>query len=414
VSDLPLLSSLPPVLDQRLKPIGHLGLHLGLNLLFFLFACGRLVKFSGRISEFMTKYASKRRIVALSLTLALVLGFSFGLPQAPAFAKLPSKSAIKDARILLRNSLPVENESLRSAQKLLEEMPRQANLKRWKNLSKDIDVVTQTLNQGKNQILAETPANRLDSTTEAFNSLSSALVPLQESITAKDRNSVKPLSEKALDYIGVIESNLVKAFPFTIPAKYAGLPQLKGRALVEITTTQGSFIITVDGYSSPLNSGKFVSLVKQGFYDNLPFSRADEHYYLQTGDPDGPADGDVDPATGKNRTVPLEVRIPGQTAPIYGSTLEELGYDRVLPVLPFSAYGTVAMARSNDDPNSGSSQFFIYLFESELTPAGLNLLDGNYSVFGYVTEGQDVLYKLRLEDKVLSARLISGGENLVE
>ena len=389
-------------------------MHLVLNLLFFLFACSRLVKFSGRITQFMAKYASPRQVIALGLSLALMLGFSLGLPQEQALAKLPSKSAIKDARILLRNSLPIENDALRSAQKLLEEMPRQANLKRWKNLSKDIEVVAQALNQGKKQVLADTPLDRLESTTEAFKSLSSALVPLQESITAKDRNSVKPLSEKALDYIAVIESNLVKTFPFTVPAKYATLPQLKGRALVEITTTQGSFIITLDGYSAPLNAGKFVSLVKQGFYDNLPFSRADEHYYLQTGDPDGPADGDVDPTTGKNRTVPLEIRIPGQVAPIYGSTLEELGYDRVLPVLPFSAYGTVAMARSSDDPNSGSSQFFIYLFESELTPAGLNLLDGNYTVFGYVTEGQDILYKLRLEDQVLSARLISGGENLVE
>jgi peptidylprolyl isomerase len=64
-------------------------------------------------------------------------------------------------------------------------------------------------------------------------------------------------------------------------------------------------------------------------------------------------------------------------------------------------------------PNAGSSQFFIYLFESDLTPAGLNLLDGNYSVFGYVIDGKDTLYKLRLGDRVISARVVSGLENLV-
>ena len=40
------------------------------------------------------------------------------------------------------------------------------------------------------------------------------------------------------------------------------------------------------------------------------------------------------------------------------------------PKLPFSVYGTVAMARSEDDPNDASSQFFFLLFDPELTTAG--------------------------------------------
>lgn len=43
---------------------------------------------------------------------------------------------------------------------------------------------------------------------------------------------------------------------------------------------------------------------------------------LQTGDPDGPAEGFVDPATGQVRTVPLEIMVEGQKQPIYGTTLE--------------------------------------------------------------------------------------------
>lgn len=39
----------------------------------------------------------------------------------------------------------------------------------------------------------------------------------------------------------------------------------------------------------------------------------------------------------------------------------------------------------------GSSQVFFLLKESELTPSGANLLDGRYAVFGYITEGQDLL-----------------------
>jgi hypothetical protein len=43
---------------------------------------------------------------------------------------------------------------------------------------------------------------------------------------------------------------------------------------------------------------------------------------VQTGDPPGSADGFVDPGTGKVRTIPLEIMVEGDNAPIYGATLE--------------------------------------------------------------------------------------------
>ena len=83
-------------------------------------------------------------------------------------------------------------------------------------------------------------------------------------------------------------------------------------------------------------------------------------------------------------------------------------------MLPFSAFGTLGMARPNEDPNGGSSQFFFFLFEAELTPAGLNLLDGRYSVFGYVVDNKELLDKLGQGDRILRAKVISGLENLQE
>ena len=85
-----------------------------------------------------------------------------------------------------------------------------------------------------------------------------------------------------------------------------------------------------------------------------------------------------------------------------------------MPVLPFSAFGAVVMARPESEVNGGSSQFFFFLFEPELTPAGRNLLDGRYSVFGYLTEGREVLDKLKAGDKIESAKVVQGIENLVE
>ena len=352
--------------------------------------------------------------ITTAIACLMVIAVMITLPIAPSMVALPTKSAIKDPRVILRNALPIENEVLRDVQHTLEQMPRLANLKRWNNLKKDVETISGDLTQNKAQLIAAVNSDRQASVTERLASLEKSITPLQEAIAIKDRNNVKALVEKALGYVGLAEADFVKAFPFEVPAQYAGLPQLKGRALVELSTEKGNAIITVDGYNAPVNAGQFVDLVQKGFYDGLTFTRADENYYLQTGDPVGAIDGYIDPKTGKYRNVPIEVRLPDQKIPNYGKTFEEMGLSGTLPVLPFASFGTVAMAHPNDDSNAGSSQFFIYLFESELTPAGLNLLDGNYTVFGYVTEGKETLDKLRLGDKILSARVISGAENLVQ
>ena len=81
-------------------------------------------------------------------------------------------------------------------------------------------------------------------------------------------------------------------------------------------------------------------------------------------------------------------------------------------MLPFSAYGAMGWAREEYDPNTGSSQFFWLLFDSDLTPAGKNLLDGNYPCFGYVVEGADLLGDIKEGDIITSCKVTSGIENL--
>jgi peptidylprolyl isomerase len=207
---------------------------------------------------------------------------------------------------------------------------------------------------------------------------------------------------------------MVKGFPFEVPEEYANLPQLKGRATVEVATTKGTMTLVVDGYSAPVTAGNFVDLVQRGFYDGLEFTRAEDNYVLQIGDPPGKEVGFIDPKTQKYRAIPLEVMVQGDKKPVYGATLEDIGRYRDQPVLPFSAFGTLGMARPGDDVNGGSSQFFFFLFEPELTPAGLNLLDGRYAVFGYVTKNKEVLEELKQGDKIISAKVVDGLENLVE
>ncbi|MEB3313086.1 MAG: peptidylprolyl isomerase, partial [Cyanobacteriota bacterium] len=66
--------------------------------------------------------------------------------------------------------------------------------------------------------------------------------------------------------------------------------------------------------------------------------------------------------------------------------------------------GAIAMARSQA-PDSASSQFYITL-------ADLPFLDGNYAVFGYVTQGMEVVDTIQQGDRIESARVVKGLEQL--
>lgn len=98
---------------------------------------------------------------------------------------------------------------------------------------------------------------------------------------------------------------------------------------------------------------------------------------------------------------------------MYGITTEDDGRGYVATVLPFQSTGALGMARTEFEPDSASSQFFWLLFESDLTPAGKNLLDGRYTCFGYTIEGADLLKGLSEGDVIASAKVVSGLDKLV-
>lgn len=326
---------------------------------------------------------------------------------------MPAGNAITDGRALLRYALPIDNQTVRELQISLEDIGNHIRSKRWGPISSDISKASRILSIRESDILKSIPDAKKPEAETLVAKVKEGVSQLSEAVEAKDREKVIDLKAKILRSVGDIEELMVTKFPFEVPSEYATLPQLKGRATVAVETEKGTINVVVDGYSAPVTAGNFVDLVDRGFYDGLPFIRSEESYVLQTGDPEGKEVGFIDPATGKYRNIPLEVLVRDEKEPIYGITLEDAGRYRDEPVLPFSAYGTVAMARAEAEPDSASSQFFFFLFEPELTPAGLNLLDGRYTVFGYMIEGKEVLDQLKQGDKIVSAKVIKGMENLL-
>lgn len=127
----------------------------------------------------------------------------------------------------------------------------------------------------------------------------------------------------------------------------------------------GTITVALDGNTAPESVNNFVALAKSGFYDGLTFHRIISGFMMQGGDPSGDGTG------GSETTIKGEFRNNGVD--------NNLSHVR----------GALSMARSNDY-DSASSQFFIVHEDS-------TFLDGDYAVFGYVTEGMDIVDKVCTE-----------------
>jgi peptidyl-prolyl cis-trans isomerase B (cyclophilin B) len=194
-------------------------------------------------------------------------------------------------------------------------------------------------------------------------------------------------------------------------------PRLEGMATVVMVVNGSPITIDINGEDAPVTAGNFVDLVQKGVYNGTRFHRVvrePDPFVVQGGDPlstdpDVPASrlgtgNYVNAETGEARYIPLEIKPQGTDEPVYGQTLAQAGV-REAPLLQHRR-GAVAMARSQA-PNSASAQFYITLDD-------LSFLDGNYAVFGYVSEGMEVVDGIQQGDRIESARVSEGAENLVE
>ena len=187
------------------------------------------------------------------------------------------------------------------------------------------------------------------------------------------------------------------------------LPQLEGMAKVELQVNGSPILIEINGTEAPTTAGNFVDLVERGVYDGVVFHRVIPGFVAQGGDPKGKdpnypqarlgTNGFIDPETNSERRIPLEIKLDGDSEPTYSKA--KLPGSKV--VLKHDR-GVIAMARSQM-PDSASSQFYIALED-------LPSLDGDYAVFGKVLEGMDVVDGIKQGDRLESAKVVEGSENL--
>jgi cyclophilin family peptidyl-prolyl cis-trans isomerase/HEAT repeat protein len=146
-----------------------------------------------------------------------------------------------------------------------------------------------------------------------------------------------------------------------------GVPLYTPRAFVH--TRHGVVEIHLDVVETPLTSLSFMDLARRGFYDGLTFHRQEATFVVQGGCPRGDGNG------GPGYTLRCEI--------------SQRPYGR----------GALGMALSGKD--TGGSQFFITLSPQPH-------LDGNFTVFGYVVKGMDVVDKIRPGDSIERVEIWNG------
>lgn len=137
--------------------------------------------------------------------------------------------------------------------------------------------------------------------------------------------------------------------------------------MVKIETNYGDIIIELDHENTPKTAENFLKYAKEGFYNGTIFHRVIDGFMIQGG---GFESGMQQKQT--NDAIENEA-------------------DKGHPNLR----GTVAMARTMD-PHSASSQFFINVKDNNFLNFSSKSPDGwGYCVFGKVTEGMDVVDKIK-------------------
>jgi peptidylprolyl isomerase len=351
----------------------------------------------------------------------------------------------------LRSEMDVESYAMKNAQNRLEYAIGY--------LDKNRRSLEPVFNEEDSAIFQIEKAERGERLIEAFRSELSVLLAYSkvqkvEELLARQKKALLALSE-----VGEL---MVGKFPYLIPkeGKFSFLPRLEGRCKVTFTFMRGNdhlgtCTILADGYAAPITAGNFIDLSLRGFYSGLPvkvvrkrfgesrtpksnffveFAESSLDSFRYDSDQDGSSgsspvqilgsykEGFYDPLTAKVRRIPLELlkqeKISGNWQLSYeqGFTKQMNTFNAIdqetKPFLTFETIGLIAF--HHGEKIQGSSEFF-FLRDDVMNGEERKLLDGQYTAFGYIIDGYNMLKSLKAGDIISETSVDDfGQQNLVK
>jgi peptidyl-prolyl cis-trans isomerase B (cyclophilin B) len=159
------------------------------------------------------------------------------------------------------------------------------------------------------------------------------------------------------------------------PSTDSTAPSIMKDIRIILKTDKGNIELTLFPAKAPVTCASFLNLAAKGKYDGVTFHRVIANFMIQGGDPTGTGRGD--------RGYKFE--------------------DECTPELKFDRPGRLAMA--NAGPGTNGSQFFI-------THVPTDWLNGKHTIFGQVTQGQDVVNAVKQGDAIKGIEILDSTEEL--
>ena len=160
-----------------------------------------------------------------------------------------------------------------------------------------------------------------------------------------------------------------------VPVLAQDKPPAKAPTVVMTLEKGGQVTLELFPADAPRHVENFVKLVRAGFYDGQRFHRVEPGFVVQLGDP-------------QSKTLPMDHPAMGTGGP--GHTIKAEFNNRKFE------RGILGMARKNE-PDTAGSQFYIML-------GAAPHLNGQYTAFGRVTSGMDVVDSIKVGDRVKSMK----------
>lgn len=208
---------------------------------------------------------------------------------------------------------------------------------------------------------------------------------------SKVPETTEPSSEQPSAETTTTESTSAGEAPTNSQGETLYTPEYKpnGRETATFKTSKGEVVAEFYGTNAPVHVGNFIELAQKGFYDNTKFHRYEPGFVIQGGDPQTTALSSESVVSAvQNGNPPLGTGGPGYV--IKGEFDPKTNPQK-------HEVGALGMARTSD-PDSAGSQFYFAL-------EPLPMLDGQYTVFGRVTKGLEVVRELRVGDTIESVTI---------